>query len=344
MSGIDWSKMITADMQRELDHRRELEQLEHQHRQLERAQRGVPVSPPLAFPLPFLCDRCHSACGVISEDLIEAYFEGEQIACLSCSEATTLRRAVSATMTAPMAVFFGTVAAEMLGASTRVATLTIRKHEFTEVDFAALGVPADSTLLKVNYTPNGPIMPLETHGNEPVWEPRSKVFLYGMPLGDEDQAECQFSLLISYIPHSPEEASVCSLAQAYQLFLAGRWGQMAISAITGLELTLKQYLRAFAAGRNLEPKDKEYLTQVYPQFCDLYGFARPEDDLVERVLRLWGSRDRFAHTGRLPEGYSRDSAAGQLCAAILLFRHLRRSMSRLQTPISSEQAAASRSS
>lgn len=276
------------------------------------------------------CEHCGSLRDVTDES-IRYYFESKFAFCDRCGYPTSLYYAVLNALQGAMSPLLYTTAATLIGAESVAIPIKIEKHKLVELDLTQYGVPHGSQLLRVSYTSYGSLHPLEWHGNQPIWEPLLKRLLYGMEMilsGDKPADACDVSVLVSYIPPQPEQLGIYSLTKAYSHLLAGQWGQMSIAAITGIESTLKSLLRAhFKAQKNSKKldgvKDIEYLTELYPEYCQGFQIPEVEGGIMHYTKKLWKTRNEYAHQGRLFPGYAEPNAVEQLCAALFLYRHIR---------------------
>lgn len=284
------------------------------------------MRPPFKTHYLVFCEHCSSPDQTLDDASVDRYLAGIHPYCPQCGWRSSLYRSTLQTLRSGMGNMFSPLAATLIGAETVAFQVTLKRHQTVELNLADYGVPEDSHILKVNYSSIGPLQALEWHGNEPIWQPLMVRHLYGIDIpipGTVLTAPALVNVLVSYIPPQPGQAAVYSLSKAYSHFLAGQWGQMAIAAITGIEFTLKRAMSAYApAGRRL--KDKDYLTNIYPGYCQQHRLPVPASEIIDCVSRLWGTRDKYAHEGLLFPGYDRDSALRQLCAALFLYRHIKK--------------------
>lgn len=266
-----------------------------------------------------ICERCDGSTHV-TEETIYRYLSNRG-SCRTCGGASSLYKALVATLTGQFAPLFLTSPAAVIGAVTLSIPFVFERHKAVELDLTKYGVPVGSHILRVSYLPYGPLMPLEWHGNQPTWEPLLVRALYGVDLlwdGASPVDTCDLSVSVTFVPPRPGQTADYMLSQAYTHFLARQWGQMAIAAITGVEYTLKS-----AFGKIDGLKDKQYLTKHYEKYCQENQIPPPEKGIIHKVARLWGTRDKYAHEGAMFETYNEKSAVTQICAVLLLYRHIK---------------------
>lgn len=267
------------------------------------------------------CEKCRKPTH-IHDELVDEFFHGALVVCDACSNESTLYSLLLSTLSIGIDLF-NAAPGELIGLESKSLTVEIKAFQVTEIDYTKCGVPDGSTIVMTNYTASGSVVPLEMHGNTPIREPQLQTFLYGRDLSGNNDSSNEVYILISYIPPVGNDSVLYSLAKGYQHFLSEKWGQMAIALVTGIEFSLKQSMKDFVP-KWASVKDKAYLEQVYPDYCREKGIPLPERLIMEKVSRLWGVRDKYAHTGTLFPGYEKTAAAEQLCSALLLYRHIKR--------------------
>lgn len=285
------------------------------------------MNEPFLTAFPALCEHCEKPYEV-SDEVLEGYLTGAHHACGQCGNSTSLYLAVLRTLRSPMTPF-ATIAAQLIGARSLVFKFELTKNKTSLVDLTAYGVEDGSTILTQYYTPEGPIFPAEMTGSSRLTRQALKYHVYGASFGptddDTSSESCLVTVLITFIPPQRDEAAIYSFSKAYSHYLAESWGQMAIAAVTGVEFSLKQAMQDFVPKwAKTGVKDKAYLQEIYPDYCRQHGCPVPEKDLIDSVSRLWGVRDKYAHSGALMPGYDKESAVKQICSALFLYCHIRR--------------------
>ena len=289
---------------------------------------------PLLRAEPFVvCPSCGMGLAA-GHDLLEKYFDGDQLRCGQCANDTSAWSAAIATINHPVPFLHDSISS-LIGFKSVFFQIALAPSQTTVLKLAEHGVPVGSRLIRRNYTPMGTsVMPVELHGNDVLVRRRQdEIVLYGRPFDpaspagtNELNSPAQISVNITYAePRQPDEYALDALGRAFSALMLNELEDMVIPATVGVELTCKRLLTDFSAvigTSGAGVKDKDLLTQVVPLIASAVGVAPLEAEVCHKISRLWGQRDLMAHKGHLHAPYLRENAGAQLVAAIFAFRYL----------------------
>jgi hypothetical protein len=265
------------------------------------------------------------------------YFAQEKILCRNCNEAIDWWIASLDTLK-KKSILFSQGAAALLGAKQHLISEDIALFGHVEIDLQKYGVPEDSTILYVNYTPytkDHSYLPLNWTGNEPFPKkiPR-KFYIYGVPMPLHSARDIpagekvnEIGIMVTFIPHSTDDHALRNLAKAYRAYLDQDFEDMIIPAYVALEDTLKQSLDFFCDEFDITHGDQKWDTMFnhsLPLMLDRYNLPRLTSQITELGNKLYGLRNMLAHKGKLQDGLklTKEVTAERLCAAIFIVRYL----------------------
>lgn len=283
------------------------------------------ISAALSHPA-VICPHCGNGAGT-GHQIIEDFLFGRPLNCQSCHQRTNGWDALLATLSHPVP-FLHDFVAHFVGYRTTIFSVDLAPGGTAPVSFESHGVPPGSRILRLNYTANGPVHPVELHSNEVLFRrTRNVVILYGKPApADASELKAvQVSVYVTYAEPTADEPVMIALANAFAALSAGELVDMVIPATMAVEFTCKRIIKELRDPLRLNTagiKDKKLLSSIVPQIAGHLDMPTLSAVVTSKVMRLWGQRDSVAHSGRLHEPYSRANAVPQLVAAILAFRYI----------------------
>lgn len=283
------------------------------------------------------CPRC-GAPMTIQDAYTVAYFDKAPVRCPACSAeldwwATILREVRENFM---MNQAFGPV-----GAQSVVFRIALRPGERTQYKLSDHGLPPDARILYVNYTPEGPLFPVELHGNVPTRRAvRNETTLWPVPpLNPADARPTEVNVLVSWVPHSQLDASWGSLVDAFEAYASGTYHSTVVPANVAVEAALSvflfEYLGRYAASDSVKrflddaATYSHQLNVVLPLVSAQGGAPGLPDHIRGHLNRLRRLRNQIAHDGKPETSLSQAETAELLCAALFGFRYVGLVQSRL---------------
>jgi hypothetical protein len=115
------------------------------------------------------------------------------------------------------------------------------------------------------------------------------------------------------------------LSRAFAALAANELLDMVIPATIAIEFSCKRLisdLREKLALIDENVSDKDLLSDVIPFIARAVHVPNLREEILQKMRRLWGQRDKAAHTGHIHQPYTRESAGLQLAAAVFSFRYL----------------------
>lgn len=283
------------------------------------------------------CPQC-GAPMTIQDAYTVAYFDKGPVVCPACSAdldwwATILREVRENFM---MNQAFGPV-----GAQSVVFRITLRSGERTQYKLSDHGIPTDARVLYVNYTPAGPLFPVELHGNVATRRfVRNEITLWPVPLANPaDARPTDVNVLVSWVPHSQLDTSWGNLVDAFEAYASGSYDSAVVPANVAVEAALSvflfEYFSQYAAGDSVKhflddaATYSHQLNVVLPLVSALGGAPELPDHIRGLLNRLRRLRNQIAHDGKLETSLSQAETAELLCSALFGFRYVGLVQSRL---------------
>ena len=272
-------------------------------------------------------------CGTVL--LLEAYFpgpffEGQETNCPSCGKNFDLWD-YAVRLLREKAQLFRNKGAAFIGGHEIYFTFQLPPNQTAEVDLSQYGVPEDSKLVYVVYTPMpGAGWPIEMHGNQPLQHRTThKMVFWGKPLpnsGKHGNNQHDVNMSVTYIPKSPDQIPFEHLANAYEHFLADNYEEMILPSAVALEYAVErmtvEILRDLQLPDSLNPSKRLSLEVIVPLVCRLYSVQLLDGRIVELIVKLWSLRNQMAHEGILKSPLDLGGAARLLVAAMFCLNYL----------------------
>ena len=283
-----------------------------------------------ALSVPFVvCPHCGNGAGCGLE-LIDDFLMGKSLQCQECRSTTDAWAAFLATISHPVP-FIRDRASLFIGCKTKIFSVFVAPGGTTKIDFHEHGVPQGSRILRLNYTPTeAGVHPIELHSNDvPLRRGRGNVFLYGKspypPVGGLAQPPVKVTVYAVFAEPAADEYVQAALASAFAALAVDEFVEMVIPASMAVEFTCKRLINDLLTALSLNTsgiKDKELLPDVVVRhIAVVVGVPELTSEILQKVARLWGQRDKVAHRGHLHQPYDRTNAAPQLAAAMFAFRY-----------------------
>jgi len=265
------------------------------------------------------------------EELAADYFERNEVRCRNplCGKPVDLWDATVADMRRLGASFFGIIS---LGAKQTSFLVDLAPHEAKEIDLTQYGVPAEATILHLNFTPQlregqGGCLPLLVHGNTAY--PRSigvKFWVYARPAVGEPESVVRVSVSVRWVSEDRDRISWIYLMDAFEALSARRYWSVVLPSYVAFELSLTPLLKGSLEKFASRDKVKSFvrnelssasgLNVVLPTLCGLVGAPRLPDAIRGELNHLRELRNDIVHNGVAKAGVDEKTAAVALCASI----------------------------
>lgn len=280
-------------------------------------------------PLGLRCDKCGSP--AIDQISYEKFFSRNRYACKWCNKEMDLFVMLAVSM---LEEVWPAESFHLVGAQSSIFTITLIPDRFYHLDFRDHGIPQDSLILQVNYTPSGTggLFPVEFHGNQRQVERflSPRVALYPAPLGVDDKSQCKptpVNVLVTWIDQSNVDHSASNLFDAFYFFHQGALEKCIIPANVTVEDPLNRLCLKWLSSVAGNKRTKGFLETaatyshqlniMLPLLAQHIGAPPLKDAIRGKLNRLRVLRNSLAHGGQVSAQLTRDEVA-QLIAASLL--------------------------
>lgn len=220
----------------------------------------------------------------------------------------------------------------LVGAQHTVFKFNLQPNKTEALNFCTYGVPNGARILAVNYTPSGPLFPLQWHSNQlienqPFWSGHGtshEVELWpASPTGE--QIETEVSCMVTWVVSAPDDPLMINLVEAFAAYVNKRYVDAVIPANVAVESrmvrVLDTYLRRFVGREHVEKfltdaaTYSSQLNVVLPVLASLNNCPIMPVVVRGNLNRLRGLRNDLAHHGRLDKPLEKDETAELLAAA-----------------------------
>ncbi len=223
--------------------------------------------------------------------------------------------------------FFFIQALEAAGATTTLVRKKMNKGEFLTIDFDQSGVPADATIVAVNMTPQGSMIPYQARQNFYVGEaiPHALTFRPAPIKNEEPPEEVALAIMVTWfkttggLEHEYLFEAASSFAAETRAHGSTKWERTVVPANLALELAIGRLvgdgLRKVGLSDDRLDYSKE-LNLVLPLLSRTFSVKPLPTHLLDEANRLRRFRNDMVHGGKPRAPISRAEAAKLLAAAL----------------------------
>jgi hypothetical protein len=204
--------------------------------------------------------------------------------------------------------------------------IKMKPNEIFELDLEKVGIPKDSKILQIGYTPNGNgVFPLEVHGNTPYrhFIP-NKIFLFGRPFG-ESAEETLVSVGIDWIYLTENNELWSNFVEAIEAFSINKFQAAIIPSNVAVEAKLSEildkYLSRYASSKRVGDflingaTYSHQLNIMLPLISNIEGFPDLPDHIRGNLNELRDYRNKIAHKGKPVRPLDKNTTGKLLCTA-----------------------------
>ncbi len=216
--------------------------------------------------------------------------------------------------------------------------------EVFTLDLEKIGIPKESKILQINYTPNGlGLFPTEIHGNTPIRHNIPNVInLYGRAFNQskEENEEVPVSVQINWARKTVENEIWDNLIDAVEAFTVKNYNGCVIPSNVSVESALNNLMTEYFYKYAAKDRVREFLNNgatysyqlniLLSVVADNSGFPKLPDDIRGNLNKLRDLRNSLAHSGRTEKQIDKKTISELICSAAfglsylnLLQNHLR---------------------
>ena len=285
---------------------------------------------PMNVPANFHCLSC-GAPNICSSNNAELYFKNIKQICVECKADIDWWEASVKSISKN---FMYTQAFGILGAQGTIFKFALPPGKTTVLKFRDYGIPDNARILAINYTPNGPLIPLQWHSNQLVegnstWfggNQTNEVHLWPAELSGE-RRETEINCLVHWIVTSTDDTVTGNLVDAFSAYAIEKFVDAITPANVAVEASinkvLNDYLGHFVGKRHVKEfleNNATYGSQlnvVLPVLSALNKCPGMPENVRGQLNRLRDLRNQLVHTGHLKMPVNKQEMAELLAAATL---------------------------
>lgn len=288
------------------------------------------VSDPHAHRWGVPCPQCKHSSGPFEEAAV-LFFEQGSVECKNCKQLIDLWQACAQMAALPDG---GDLTVSCLGATETFFTFDLKRGEHTQIDLTEYGVPESATILELGFTPQGgDCLPLLTHGNNAfVRFVRSKVNLYGMPLGDPAPGG-KILARVTWIQGEASAESRLYLVDAMEALAARKYRHSILSAHIAFELEAMSLVRVMLERHASTDRVKKFVegdlhvsdvvNVILPFISGTNQIPKMPDTIRGALNQLRILRNSIVHRGLPDKPVTEGLACKMLFAAVFGFEYTR---------------------
>jgi hypothetical protein len=194
------------------------------------------------------------------------------------------------------------------------------------------GVPEDSIVLSISYTPQGGgVFPLEFHGNRPLRRVGTSIKVFGVRAGSQE-TRSRVAIHAVWVEKGSSDGWTY-LTHAFEAFCGRQYSRVIVPAQSAVEVSLmpviRELFRRHASAENVKGFLENSLTfghaknVILPLLCAQANVPMLPDAIRGSLNRLRGLRNDIVHEGLEHTAVTGEHAGEGLCAAAFGFEYVR---------------------
>ena len=277
------------------------------------------------------CTNCNAPI-IVENTFIYNYFNNKPILCTNCGFSLNWFKAVNQAIRKN---FMLNQAFSVLEANTKIIEIYLKQGTRTCINFLDNGIPKESRILYINYTPQGGnLYPLEIHGNVPHRRILTEeIWLYpASSSNNQTTSETKVNVMISWIENSEDEIEFINIVDAFEAYSNNQYLDSVVPANVAVESALAKLLNTFisnyVSNKHTDNFLKDAATYSYqlnvvlPLIVKLKNLPVLPDNIRGNLNNLRDYRNQIAHTGKTKDVLTKENIADALCAALFGLKYI----------------------
>lgn len=291
-------------------------------------------------PIEYKCDKCSNAIA-FEQDLSFKYYFFSKIYCNVCKQELNLYKVYLNSITNNFLLVDALIC---LGSQTTMFGITIKKHEVFELEFSKFGIPTNAKIFFVNYTPEGPLIPIECRHNNPTLYRTygSKIQLYPKPIFElyekykienpDFNDQINVNVIVSWIINEFDDYSFINLVEAFENYLLFNYEKAIIPANVVVESSLNKFIYNKLNKIIGSDHTKKFLQDsatygqqlnvLLPIIAHYEKFNIIPDEIRGKLNELRKFRNKIAHEGKLQHKITKEKCAEFICSALFGYKYI----------------------
>lgn len=260
----------------------------------------------MKFEPPYKCPKCSDFFSFDSTHIIHYFVVSTDFKCPKCSNSFDLYDNV---LDHIFVNFMNSSLFGFIGAKSLLTRIDLQENVTITYDLKNYGLPENSQILHINYTPSGNLWPLEWNSNEILnLNFSSSRAIRCIKMSEESNMKPELSIWTTYIDKNEENyESVQNLVAAFDDYRKKEYSSCIIPANVSVEFPLHQLMNKIFS-KNCSPSQaKRFLTDgatysyqlnvLYPYLASMEGFGQIPERISGNLNRLRSLRNDIAHRG-----------------------------------------------
>ncbi len=209
----------------------------------------------------------------------------------------------------------------------------MKPNENYELDLLKIGIPKESKILQVSYTPNGNgLFPLQVHGNTPYrhFIPH-KIILFGRPFGEPSE-KTPVAVSINWVLQTENNELWENLVESVEAFSINNFQASIIPANVAVEAKLNEIMDAYLSKYASSKRVSDFLVSgatyshqlniLLPLISNIEKFPNLPDHIRGGLNELRDYRNKIAHKGTTVKQLDKKTTGRLLCSASFALGYL----------------------
>jgi hypothetical protein len=249
------------------------------------------------------CPECQAISFPITNENLSNYFYGSKMNCPKCDTKLDWWSLLLRHFDGEFPSYTYAIA----GGFRTSLRIYMKAGEIFTLNLEEIGIPIDSKILQVSYTPNGNgLFPVELHGNTPARHHIPNIInLYGRPFGEP----------------SEETAIAVQINWAKKINDNQIWKNIVNAVESTLHNIMTKYFSPFSAKDRVEDflnngaTYSHQLNILLPLIAHTYGFPKMPESIRGNLNKLRGYRNSLAHKGKTDKQIDKKTVSELICSA-----------------------------
>ena len=222
-----------------------------------------------------------------------------------------------------------------IGARSTIFSITLYPLTPILIKLTDYGVPSDSKLLAISYTPQGEsLFPTQSWGYIAHRQLIPHEFTIYPVSRHAEPKETEVGVWVVWVPHTADDEAWQRLVQGFEFYNTDQYDSAIINTNIAVESKLGRLLFTFMHSVSHISKERienflqdgatygHQLNVILPLITYFKGFPKLQDEFRGLLNRLKKTRDKLVHEGRLEKVLQKDETAEMISAALFGFRYL----------------------
>jgi hypothetical protein len=282
-----------------------------------------------SHPLNTICYKCGNPIYIKDDDYIH-YFKNNNFKC-HCNNEIDLYKILLKTINDN---FMFCDSLLCLGAKNTAFKYEIQGDKINRIILKTYGIPENSRILQVNYTPECEILPLELqlHSQRIKIYDENAITFYPMPIVNPIK-KGNINVSVIWIDYSFDDHAFRNLTDAFEFYTLSEYEKSIVPANVAVENSLSLFITNELSKIVGKDKANEFLRNaatyndqlniILPLILKIYNLPPLSDSIRGNLNRLRDLRNQIAHYGKPKNPIEKNDCAEVLCSTLFGYKYIK---------------------